>query len=294
MLLELPSPEVYAGTEITVKKKNTAHAVSVTAGGNAIDDTDMISLSSGNMGGASFISDGSQWYTGYTEDAIENFDSEANLILYFDFDEDQGSSPIDRSASGLNVRNNSGEYISSGEVVSGMMAFDSGEKFVVDHDDMLRPLDGFAYSFWFKQTVALSGGNNINLVNKSKAILAQIKEDGGNNVLRSAFYVDDGNGNFRTLTNVGLNEWYHFAFVDTGSSNTMKAYLNGALILNEVYGGNHMGAEEDNNINIGFTGNSTVGEVSMDEFRFYDRALSPDEVMQLANPDLQLGLNRVD
>jgi hypothetical protein len=161
--------------------------------------------------------------------------------------------------------------------------------------------NSFTISFWIKKTpqAAGSGTNFAFCLNKKDYSWTNAKlflefEDWSTTSLGNCkFYIMDqwveyinANG----MPNVLNGSWHHLAFTYTGSSSTLKAYIDGNLFKSNVIGG--LG-----NINFGDFDDFTIGgpsqythdkntwmnfwEGNIDQFRLYNTVLTDSEVNAL-------------
>ncbi len=101
--------------------------------------------------------------------------------------------------------------------------------------------------------------------------------DYGNYIRYSFFYND-----FDSATQIQVSTWHHFAFTFDTENNQRAIYIDGVLDSFQAFSGEFIGG---NNLKIGFPG------ITLDQFRFYNRALSSAEVKALAfsgNPNLTI------
>jgi hypothetical protein len=81
LFLDLPYASNVTGRQVSVKKTSLLHSVYVRGGGNTIDQSEWIVLSSGNHGFAEFLSDGSNWYELST---YPSSTAQSNIDIFFE------------------------------------------------------------------------------------------------------------------------------------------------------------------------------------------------------------------
>lgn len=119
---------------------------------------------------------------------------------------------------------------------------------------------------------------------------------GGNGSPTLEYYASstvDGS-NYLTSSFLNIGTWYHLVFISSGTS--MKIYKNNVLI------GTSNGSHTPENV---YRTSNKIGgsnaplqddtQAFIDDFRLYDRAITPEEVTQLYNePDGFVGIDEVD
>ncbi|MFA7202076.1 MAG: LamG domain-containing protein, partial [Candidatus Paceibacterota bacterium] len=207
--------------------------------------------------------------------------TDAGLVGYWTFDEGTGTQALDSSGYGnTGILLGSPTWISDGGKINGSIRFNSLSDYInVGSNIILRPTTAFSLSFWFKPYSLnpatwyyFFGFSNWNTE------FSLIKNNDVNNTLH--FAVNTG-----TVTAVGkpnpfssFNDWYHITVSYDGSF--MKIYLNGVMTNDSaktglvVYGGTVAYIAKSYN-------DYLSGE--LDDFRFYNRALSKAEVLSIYN-----------
>ncbi|MDX9701577.1 MAG: LamG domain-containing protein [Candidatus Auribacterota bacterium] len=139
----------------------------------------------------------------------------------------------------------------------------------------------YTYEFWYKADT-LSGGFIFNKW-KSGYEDKQVAFDGYGKLFNFSYRWDPLT-TVNTVTAINVGTWYHFAV--TYSNNTVKMYIDGVLNVTatrtisniaDSNGAVYIGRNADRGL-----GNNTLDGV-IDEFRFYNRALSAAEVLQSYN-----------
>jgi len=98
------------------------------------------------------------------------------------------------------------------------------------------------------------------------------------------FYVGDGTiwRSVSSSSGLSTNTWYHIV-ATVKSNGNIRVYVNGVLKGSNQYLGDHI-EHTDGNIHLGWEGyGSTFFNGLIDELQFYDRELSPEEILTLYN-----------
>ena len=206
--------------------------------------------------------------------------TDAGLVGYWRFDEGNGTTVADATANGLNGTLEAGAAWVTDGVSGSALMFDGKTSFVNIPANPKTDLDALTMSVWVNArkmggVMCFSSGSNWA---DQRAVIHFCKSKGG-----PRFTVSNGS-KFRTCASVQvmpLNQWVHLAV--TYSDGLMHIYQNGVQVagprkadfrLNTNVVPLKIGRTE------GLRPNFFDGKI--DEVRLYNRALSADEIQQLA------------
>lgn len=214
-------------------------------------------------------------------------DSEESLILYFSFDEVDGSTAIDHSQYG-----NDGEIIGSPQLADGKfgnaMKFNGETDWVeVPHDDILTVETSVTVMAWINAERHMGPNNQ-----RWQGIVAK-----GNSPRSYSFYTESpseclhlsAGGGSTCATMIPLNEWQHVVGqVDDG---VHRFWLNGENI-GEFPGKSALpGTADTSPVFVGTTAEGANRRFLglIDEVRIWSRALSEEEVIREMNIGVERG-----
>jgi hypothetical protein len=166
--------------------------------------------------------------------------------------------------------------------------FAPGSSFTVPDSPSLSPTGNFTMTMWINQDVAAAGGYLIQKYTTdageySESWVLYLNHPSFNGSLFSAVYQQGDaadQGLIHNFHNPMVNSsgvWYHMAFVYTTAFSS-AAYINGHLIDAEGYLGQPAFSVFDGLAPVRIGGL----QGALDSVRFYNRALSPEEISQLA------------
>jgi hypothetical protein len=212
--------------------------------------------------------------------------SSSNLVFYLKLDESSGNA-ADSSTAGLTFTNNSTVTYVGGKI--GNAARFSGSNYLSRADSAaLSPTTAATWSFWFYKTTAYSGSNNM-FTSKWNF---NANNGWGHRTNGTEFEATLENYNYAGITSgLGLsaNTWYHavviFNGAGVGNSGRLKLYINGAE-KTLTYTGTIPSTISDTANAFEIGGWSNIGYYFtgiIDEFGFWNKALSSDEVAILYN-----------
>ena len=95
----------------------------------------------------------------------------------------------------------------------------------------------------------------------------------------AGFYTNDRVA-FTSVHSMDANDWNHIAVSSTGDFGELRLYVNG--VLSQTVDHNFSVNTNDDGIVLGRSLSPTANDIVMDEFRVYSRALSDDEIADLA------------
>lgn len=209
-----------------------------------------------------------------------------NLIAYYPFDEGSGTTATDESIYGKDVTIDGATYVGSGQVGSDSLLFD-GTDDLVDTGIVVSPDtdDAYSISSWFK---APAGG--------SRRAIAALSQSGGEIFRLEVNQPTSGDVEFGVRTASGSNAtvantsgvlddtWHHAAAIFDGEADTIELYIDGSLVdsasfTDAVITNRTLYVGADNNAG----GTQLYFDGEIDDFRLYNKALTSDEVSDLAS-----------
>jgi hypothetical protein len=278
LILTLPSASSVSGTSFFIKKTSPLNQVWITAIENIENYNTHVLLSRQNINlpFAQLTSDGSQWYLLNKSSDAETVVAADNLEGWWKLEDISGTSATDTS-----LNKNHG-------TLNGSFTFE--DNIISDQRDRALVLDGSDDGIVITQAPAINAGNNISfciwlkggvqgtnyrrIFSKSTGTAGfelQVQTAGPNVGLR--IDTSAAANQVKTINTVLDDEWHHYAF--TLSNGLVKIYLDGQVALNTAY--NHgNGFSNTTDLKIGYGGAYFQGQI--DEFRFYSRVLSAEEI----------------
>ena len=220
-----------------------------------------------------------------TKSATTTITISSGLTGYWPLDEGTGTIALDATANGLNgawvgtKSSASGTYYSAGAVAGPSMGYFNGTDDYIDMgSSTLFNTQSVTLSAWVYPT-AFSGQNII----MGKEFQYKYTIDSGQFTILSTCYGGDGWDVDTNVASATLDEWENVTFVENASSAVDQFYLNGSL----VYSTSTCGAVNvftDNDFEIGAYASATAPfQGSIDDARYYDRALTTAQVSALYN-----------
>lgn len=200
------------------------------------------------------------------------------LIAHWKFNETTGSTAVD-SAGGHDGIMVSGSWTPAG-VIDGALHFSGNSYVSVPHDDVLILNNQFTLSAW---ATSNSTENYHTIINKGTSGNNQDYWFGlWGNYLTLGFYTNGG----LQKVEVQMPDWVpteptHFAATFDNTTNTVKLYKNGVLLLSETTAYEPPAGNEDliigrNPLNENWNG-------MLDDVRIYDRVLDAGEISELSS-----------
>lgn len=219
--------------------------------------------------------------------------ADSSLLLYLPFDEGTGTTASDIMTPGRQATLTGGALWASSGRIGNAAALGGTGQYAVIPDSVNKPLDGLSQmtlSVWINQKVSETD-SSIN-----RAIIAKsANQYDGSYVLRlrggtggkNTLYVDMLKTSFTGATQIEANKWNHLVLVFDGtqSSNNVRYYLNGNPDkFVTVSGATQLDRKTTRNFFIGAFGTTDTKTFNgiIDEVRVYNRALSGDEIRDLA------------
>lgn len=204
---------------------------------------------------------------------------DADLILYYDYEEFDGNAAIDKSGNGRNGAVK-GKVTSEQDAERGSVAlFEAGSYIDLDGEnwpEALTPRDGMTVSAWVHvKAVADQAIFNARASDATWLVHPEIRGDGN---YRWLLRGDGGAGIFDIRAGVAkANEWVHYAGTYDGSQAAL--YINGKLAGSQAANGRiakdwGMGARVGYNID-----NNRPFNGWMDDLNLWKRGLSEEEVL---------------
>ena len=208
--------------------------------------------------------------------------ADGSLLVYLPFDDGDGTD--------FSGNNNNGEFM--GNVIKGEGKFGAGiqldgASYVnIPWSDAIDIADNrFSVEIWFKYSEVSEKGSLAWAYDMGSGPHAQfwIRTEPGDNRIRGL--INDGSGSpsviVVTKTPYNDDKWHHLAFVRDADKNSLTIYIDGEVEesangeVGSLTGTQRMGIE------LGQRGIDGINKYTglMDEFRFWQKALSKDEIM---------------
>jgi len=278
LILTLPSASSVAGTSFFIKKTSPLNQVWIAASETIENYYTRILLNQQNnldLPFAQLTSDGSQWYLLNKSTDVETVVAADNLEGWWKLEDASGTTATDTS-----LNKNHGALV-------GALTF--ADNVISDQRDRALVLDGNDDGILITQSSAINAGNNISFCiwlkggvqstdyrrvfskNSTPGWELQVQLAGPSLGLR--IDTSAGTNQVKTVNAILDDTWHHYAF--TLSNGSVKIYLDGQIALNTTY--NHgNGFSNTTDLKIGYGGAYIQGQI--DEFRFYSRVLSAEEI----------------
>ncbi len=221
---------------------------------------------------------------------------DSSLLLYLPFDEGTGTTTADIMTPGGKATFTGGALWSSSGRIGNAAAFAGTGQYVVVADSATKPLDGMqqlTLSVWINQKVSETDSAIYRtVVSKSNGqyspIVYEIKLRGGAGGKNTVYVsVNGSRPTFYGATQIGTNEWNHLVLVfdGTAASDNVRYYLNGnPERFFTISGATSVARNAACNFYVGAhdSGDTKSFNGIIDEVRVYNRALSGDEIRDLA------------
>ncbi len=196
-------------------------------------------------------------------------------VIWYDFEDiDNGIIP-DRSGLGnTGALHSGGEYCADNAKIGATLSLDTSGHIILP-DNITQNLEDFTISMWINVTERGAGIHNKRLLDLGGSI-AYIPQ--GNNTFGYSMYTKFGNSNVvANGTQLAMdasapNRWSQLTIVKSGD--TVSMYINGKL--------DSEGSVSETTQSLGTLNNNTIGlnmSLNIDEFKLYNRALSPIETL---------------
>lgn len=278
VILNLPALSESVGSQITIKRTHLNNQLYIATYGANVEGLTTLTLGSGNFQSITLINNGSSWYllqnsenTGFQEIAS------SNLFLWWGLDESSGN-VISDSSSNSRSGNLTNELLWSGNSISGptdMGLLLSSSNVSALYDDGSLPTGGYSYALWSRYNYS----SDATLIYEPyiDGAAGFIWASGNAFYHKSAYHqlADSSYVSTGLSSSLSADSWYHVAV--TWDGNDVSLYLNG-----EFQSGNTattwMGAS---NIHLTNPGTHDDGKSRADDLRFYNKALTADEIKAL-------------
>jgi hypothetical protein len=286
MIVHLPVANVVAGQLVNIKKITSEHDIWISGHGSAIDLSQEIILTSGEMGSVSTVSNGEQWFI-IESSGVESTVASENLVLWLPLDEVDGDVITNYGGNALSVSRSNFETSGNGWVqgVSGnAMAFDGeDDKITISHDESLTS-DELTVSLWvqFDRLPSDFGPTDIWFLRKSNSSSPfQTYYFSLSTTGLPTFKVVDSGNSYKTADSNAAAEtgvWYHF--VGT-FSDRVRFYLDGEL-KGDASSGTGSIQSSDSILTIGYNTVDHRFKGTIDDVRIYNRALTAEQIFFLS------------
>lgn len=213
---------------------------------------------------------------------------DTSIIGYWKFDETSGSDLLDSSGNGFTGNLGLASRTSSGKINYGLdFNGTSGEAYIPYSSSLVPTGNTFTISFWIKFDVIPAGSYNflINFSHGDTPYWQWMVYLSSANPTYMIFGVHNTSGTrYIASTNTGqfsIDTWYHIVCVCPGTSSGLLIYRNGSNIAttSETLSGSLL--QPDGDLMFGSDGYMLNGQ--LDEFGFWERALSSDDITYLYN-----------
>ena len=298
VVVTLPYAGNVSGRAYTIKKVSASNAVLVRGGGNYIDNSTGLQLTTHSMSysSASVISDGKQWYSTSISDNAEGQIASGNLVCWWKLDESSSSGNVvadssTRGRSGIRYNVASSNIGVLGQV-SGAVDLDGSDDYVSIAATDSDFLGDITICFWGKlksqgtASLAVSkhtsnGAKNnpfsFGFTNNSPPWLWFTVANSSSSNSHTAY---KGNG-------AVVGEWRHYAVtLSTPMQSTGQFYINGVAILTSPdTSGGGTGSRTGSNapILLGRRADGNYSNILLDDVRIYNKVLSVAELLAIYN-----------
>ena len=278
--LFLPMNDEVNGQKVSIKTTSTQNNVMI-YGLSGASDYFLLSPSSTSLPSIEVIKGESVWYelSSYGNVMNESVASE-NLVGHWGFDNVSGNIVTDHSALSNNgaVSNISSSNINVTGVVGDAIYTDGVDDEIVMGNIMEYNVpsgDSFSISVWLKSDAIMAGTvGQIFRKHDSGTLNYLLKISTG----KPQFVMEDGVGTFTVATSYKItddNEWHHIVFVINKSDSMGYLYIDKDLNNSaSIAGMGDLIMSNDISMGSGWQGH-------IDELRFYNKALTADEVLSL-------------
>lgn len=278
IVLSLPPVSSSLGMVVTIKRTSLNHNVYLTTAGSNIGEMTTAVLGQGTMQSIRLMNSGSSWLVlDNTESSALNEVASSNLFLWWALNETSGNSISDSS---LNNRTGTlnNDHLFSGNSVSGPLSnallLSSRHMEALYNDDPL-PTASYTYALWSQYNVDSDASLDFETSIDGSAGFVWCSDNA--TFHRSAFHQLTDNSYVTTAlsSTLSANVWHHIAV--SWSGNDLSLYLNGEFQSGKP-AASWIGAS-----NLILTNPATHdgGESRVDDLRFYNKALTSDEIRAL-------------
>ena len=293
LTLTVPYAANVLGRQLFIKKLSDTNDLYIRANGNTIDNyiTLKVPSNTGGLPSVKLMSDGQKWNILDLFNFSGNHVVTEDIFAWYNFDAVSGNSLVDENNATNNgtLKDPSGSFALSGEEgISGHgVKFNGTDEYIEIDAGSSSDYDlsgsNFSLSLWFKANspgyifnVGASSftSDHVTLLIESNGELTFSYSPGGSQ-----------NPPYQLSGNVIDGAWHHVVGIRNGAR-TGQVYLDGVLVHDDVdTTGSLSGVNISSNA---FIGSSTSGsdfyDGYVDEFRFYDRVLSEEEIQLLYFP----------
>ncbi len=298
--LHLPYAGNSTGRVYVIKKTSTSNSVYLTGGGNAIDDLGSLDLTTSTNGlpFAQVVSDGTQWYV-LGKNSEAGTVASSNLVGWWKLDETSGTTAVDSSGNGNSGRVTGGSDSdwSAGKLKNARkfngVANSAGDYIDCGNSALHQQTSYFSITAWYLCSSGTT--NDTHLVYKQRSTgtangafwgYTLRTDDSGSQVSRLQFQVGNGTTSYDlySVSNAlssGNGIWNHVAGVFNNGN--IQIYINGSLgnsaVISAPKSISYVGMD-----NLCLGGNTgTIREINgkLDDVRFYNKALSAQEIISI-------------
>lgn len=298
--VKLPNPALYTGRFYTIKKVDSSNKVII----HDLELNDRYTLSSGNLGSLTIVSNGNQWYTLDSSSDLVAYNpiSSANLVLHLRFDQVQSDGTFkDDGLHALHATPSS--TLSSANLVLGSSSraihyennTPEADMYVDIPDHASLQDESITIAGWTRGE-GLSWGINLFAQQKDGDQGYVLHASGSDGALRMRLATDVNSGSgdddwsASGTTNLRDGNWYHFAATleadgDADGGGTYKLFVNGVQEQSLTWQGNTELGTTLNWTRVMDHPFSTATSLctAIDDIRVYDATLTTSEIAALAS-----------
>jgi hypothetical protein len=278
--LTLPYASNVTGQIITIKQTNVTHDLFLVNSGNYINSFSVLQMNgaSSYLGSISLISDGRNWISLSEYGSITEMSS-SNLLLYWKLDETNGSSAQDSSSNGylgtlVNGHSFTGNSL-SGAIASSLKLDDIDDR--LKNPSVPTSYGQYSYSFWFRPNV--NDSTEAHFEGNVEGVLG-FSWASSNTIWNKACYQQLNDNSYvqaKIGSTMSANTWHHV--VGSWDGSNLRAYLNGSLEATTATASLKV---PSGNLELMAPQTQCIApDFRLDDFRFYTKALSSDEISAL-------------
>jgi hypothetical protein len=276
--LILPDISSSVGSLIVVKRTSLLNQLFISGAGNTIDASSTLAFMAGNLTSLTLFNGGSSWYLmslSKNENPVET--AASNLFLWWKLDESSGNTISDSSGlsrSGVLTHDHTFDDDSyEGAAATALHLDDPDDEGLYSGGNISSA--AYSYALWAKYSAASS--DTIRYEPEIEGTAGFVWASGNALFHKSAYHQISGGSYVTTAltSELSADTWYHSAVTWTGSLLSLS--------LNGVSQSGNTAASWTGASNISLTNPGTTydNELSSDDLRFFDTALSEDEIRSL-------------
>lgn len=278
VLLNLPPLSESVGMSITIKRTNQNNEVFLSTSGSNVDGTTSIVLNADSYQSMTLFNNGSSWWVlNDSENSSLQEIASSNIFLWWDLNQTSGNVLSDQSS---NSRSGhlTNSHLFSGNSVSGPLSSAlllSSSNVSALYDDGNLPSASYSYALWANYN--FSSNASLGYEPYIDGAAGFVWASGNTKFHKSAYHQLNDSSYVTTAlsSELNANTWYHIGV--TWDGQTVSLYLDGEFQSGNA-ATNWIGAS---NIRLTNPGTHDTGASRADDMRFYDKALTSDEMKAL-------------